>query len=128
MTVVVLDASAALAAAFGEAGGEAAESEMRDAVMSSVNWAEVLQRCLRVGVPAAQAAADFQASGLRVVPFDGADARAVAEMEAATREAGLSLADRACLALAARLGAPALTVDRAWAGLRVGVEVRVLRA
>ena len=45
----------------------------------------------------------------------------------ATRGQGLSLGDRACLALAHRLGATALTTDRAWSRVDVGVAIEVIR-
>jgi len=46
-----------------------------------------------------------------------ADAIEVARLRPLTRQVGLSLADRACLALAHRLGTRALTADSAWSGL-----------
>jgi PIN domain nuclease of toxin-antitoxin system len=64
---------------------------------------------------------------LRVEPLDTEDALKIAQLRPATRGVGLSLADRACLALASRFGLPALTTDRAWLGLEVGVEVVVVR-
>ena len=64
---------------------------------------------------------------LTVVPFGPADAVAAARLRAPTRALGLSLGDRACLAVALRFGTAALTADRAWATLDVGVEVRLLR-
>lgn len=62
-----------------------------------------------------------------LVPFDVADAEAAAELWRRTRHRGLSLADRACLALAARLRVPAVTADRAWTDLDVGVEIVSIR-
>ena len=66
-------------------------------------------------------------AGCRTIEFTVDDATVAARLWQTTREAGLSLADRACLALAARLGVPAVTADRAWAGLDVGVEVIAIR-
>jgi ribonuclease VapC len=62
-----------------------------------------------------------------VEPFTTADAIDAARLRPLTRSVGLSLADRACLALAHRLNAPALTADRAWFRLELDVEVRLLR-
>jgi PIN domain nuclease of toxin-antitoxin system len=58
------------------------------------------------------------AAGLMALPAAGL-------MRRETRAVGLSLGDRACLALALRRGAVALTADRAWerAGSGAGVEV-----
>jgi ribonuclease VapC len=64
---------------------------------------------------------------VRPVAFGVEDARAAAALAAGTRAAGLSLADRACLALAIRLGQPVLTADRAWATVAVGAEVQLIR-
>ncbi len=57
----------------------------------------------------------------------GADAVAAAELRIPTMAAGLSLGDRACLALGQRMGLPVLTTDRVWQSLDVGVEIRVIR-
>jgi PIN domain nuclease of toxin-antitoxin system len=61
------------------------------------------------------------------VPFDEELARGAGALRPATKSLGLSLGDRACLALAQREGLPVLTADRAWAKLAVGVEVKVIR-
>jgi PIN domain nuclease of toxin-antitoxin system len=44
-----------------------------------------------------------------------------------TRSRGLSLGDRACLALAITLQAPVYATDRIWESVNVGIDVRVLR-
>jgi PIN domain nuclease of toxin-antitoxin system len=64
---------------------------------------------------------------LQVEAFSANQAYAVAQMRAPTRQAGLSLGDRACLALARELRCPALTADRQWAAIDVGVEIRLIR-
>ncbi len=64
---------------------------------------------------------------LVIVPFDAELAYLTGLLRTATRAAGLSLGDRACLALAQRLSAPVLTADQAWKGLDVGVEIRHIR-
>jgi ribonuclease VapC len=68
-----------------------------------------------------------EAYGIVIVPFDPGDAERAGDLHDSTRAAGLPLAERACLALAARLGVPAVTADRAWIGLDVGVEVVCVR-
>ncbi|MGH3133407.1 MAG: PIN domain-containing protein [Gaiellaceae bacterium] len=69
----------------------------------------------------------FAEAGIAVVPFDGSDAEAAGELLPRTRRLGLPLADRACLALATRLGVPAVTADRAWTSLDLGVEIVCIR-
>lgn len=69
----------------------------------------------------------FAETGIEIRPFDAEDARLAGELVGLTRKAGLSLADRACLALAGRLGVPAVTADRTWLSLDIGVEVIGIR-
>jgi PIN domain nuclease of toxin-antitoxin system len=124
---VVLDASAALALLLDERGGARVAEASPDAVIGAVNLAEVLQRLAQRAVaPAAIDAADALFAG-RVVPFTEALARDTAALTAETRPLGLSLGDRACLALARSLKAPVMTADRAWTALDVGVTVEVIR-
>jgi len=59
--------------------------------------------------------------------FSAEDAETAAELWQPTRRAGLSLVDRACLALARRLGVTADTADRDWRKVDVGVEVVPIR-
>ena len=124
---LVLDASALLAAPRGEPGGAQVEPHIERGVMSSVNWAEVVQRSSASGIPLEGFRDDLEAVGLTISPFTDDDAETTAMLWTRTRALGLSLGDRACLALALRLGLPALTADRVWEQLDVGVEVRVVR-
>jgi ribonuclease VapC len=121
----VLDASALMAYVWMEPGAEAVEIE--GSAVSAVNWAEVGQKLASRGQELAAWRASFAAVGFAVLPFDGARAEATAALWSGTRAAGLSLGDRAYLALAAELGVPAVTADPAWAALDVGVEVAVVR-
>ena len=122
----VLDASAVLALLHEEAA-DVVEDTLGDAAISAVNWAEVAGFLSARGLPAAQLRAGVEALGISVVPFDAVDADATGELRMSTRTAGLSLADRACLALAGRLEAPAVTGDRAWLDVDVGIEIRCIR-
>ena len=129
----VLDASALLALLKGEPGAErVAEALERGAYLSAVNLAEVLSKLADWGEDPAEAQARMAQVGLlgaavEVLPFTGEDALEVARLRALTRAHGLSFGDRACLALARRLGLPALTAERAWAELDLGIPVEVLR-
>jgi ribonuclease VapC len=129
----VLDASALLALLKGEPGAErVAEALERGAYLSAVNLAEVLSKLADWGEDPAEAQARMAQVGLlgaavEVLPFTGEDALEVARLRALTRAYGLSFGDRACLALARRLGLPALTAERAWAELDLGIPMEVLR-
>lgn len=127
MSKVVLDASAVLALVQHEAGRDEVVRHLRGAVLSAVNLAEVLSKLADRGVPPDQAAARLAPLPIDVVPFDAALARAVAALRPATRAAGLSLGDRACLALGQAVQGTVLTTERAWDGLDVGVAVRRIR-
>jgi ribonuclease VapC len=123
----VLDASALIALLWEEPGAEAVEPLLGRASISTVNWAEVLQRYRAHGVATAGKRESVEALGISIESFEAEDAETVAELWQPTRAAGLSLADRACLALARRLGVPAHTADRDWRKVRVGVKVVLIR-
>lgn len=102
------------------------------AVLSSVNLAEVVSRLVDEGGETVEVVAALIGHGLvgeaiRIEPFTLDDAVETARLRPLTRHAGLSLADRACLALALRLGLPVLTADSAWSRVEVAVEVRQIR-
>jgi len=125
----VLDASALLALLFGEPGAEVVLTQVRTGVIGAANLAEVLAKLSDHGLPAQEAARAVAILGLEVVPMTEGQAQRSAELRPVTRTAGLSLGDRACLALAMELNAPALTADRSWAGVAeaAGVAVQVVR-
>ena len=125
----VLDASAVLALLQAEPGSDAVFSRIEhDACcISAVNVTEVLTRLVDRGMSAHHAEAAFDALELAVSPFDDAAARACAALRLASRAFGLSIGDRACLALAQAQKLPALTADRAWAQLDCGVAIEQLR-
>jgi PIN domain nuclease of toxin-antitoxin system len=124
----IVDASATLAYIFAETGHDiVGESIARGAVISSVNLAEVHSTLLAQGVASSAVVARLKASGLDVEPFEEGDAGVVGALRPLTRSLGLSLADRACLALGIRLGRAVLTADRMLAEAEVGVEVRAIR-
>ena len=126
---VVLDASALLALLLDEPGAEAVRPHVQAGVIGAVNLAEVLAKLSDHGVPAFEAARAVAILGLEAAPMTQAQARRSAEMRPTTRAAGLSLGDRACLALAGERDAPALTADRGWEAIAeaVGVIVQVIR-
>jgi PIN domain nuclease of toxin-antitoxin system len=116
---VVLDASALLAYAFGEPGGEAVGPLIAGALISAANWSEWFQKVAQRGVATAGLRAELEALGLVIVPVDAEQAEQAAGLWPLTRPLGLSLADRLCLALGqAHLPARVVTADRAWLALQ----------
>lgn len=123
----VLDSSVLLAIAFGEAGAERAEAALGGAVISAVNASEVIARFMDRGVSEEEARLTLDEFEIDVLGFDAGQALDAGFLRTATRARGLSLGDRACLALARREGRRVLTADRSWAGLDLGVEIEVIR-
>jgi ribonuclease VapC len=123
----VLDASALLAMLQDEPGGELVQELLETAAISSVSWTEVTQRALERQADIEGLRQELAALGLEIVPFTAALAETTARLRSATRKAGLSLGDRACLALAAVLDLPAVTTDRIWPDLGLPIKIRVVR-
>ena len=124
---IVADASAILAALKNEPFSNVDPRLLVGATVSAVNVCEVLSKLHDDGLNEEQAQAAVAVMDLRVVPFDEIQARTAARLRSMTRHAGLSLGDRACLALADRLGYPVVTADRVWASLEVGIEIIMIR-
>lgn len=124
---VVLDASALLAYLQDESGSDAVEVVLRDSVISSVNWAEVVQKSIAAGAGVVGMRDDLEALGLSISEFTAQEAEMAAQLWQQTRHYGLSLGDRACLSLALRLNVPVLTTDRVWANLGLDLTVNVIR-
>jgi PIN domain nuclease of toxin-antitoxin system len=127
MASSVLDASALLALLQGEPGAEAVAAIAGDAVVTSVNLAEVLGKLLEFGQPKDAALRAIGQTAVQIVAFDASMAIDAGEMIPAARRAGLSLGDVACIAAARHLGLPAYTGDRSWTRHDFGVEIRLIR-
>ena len=123
---VVLDASALIAMLKGERGAAKVAAGIAGARVSSVNYAEVVSHFIHAGMPERQVDAMLDPLPLTVVPADKALAQIAGRMRAATAEAGLSLGDRFCLALAHRDGLSAWTSDQNWKKVADAVEVKVV--
>ena len=112
----VFDASAVLAAIFEEPGGDRviglwAEG---DNMMSTVNYAEVVSKLAERGMTDAEILAVMEGVPLKLADFDQVTAHAAGLLRATTKPLGLSLGDRACMALAKIRDAQAVTADRIW--------------
>lgn len=123
----VLDASALLSLLFDEPGAEVVADVIAEgATVSTVNLAEVATVLIRNGRDPQVVLRPVRAQ-VAVEAFTDADALAVAVLYPQVSATGLSLGDRACLALAQRLQVPAVTSDHLWAALSVDVAVQLIR-
>jgi ribonuclease VapC len=128
MTRIVLDASAILAVINGEPGVEKLTPELlARAVGSSVNLAEVQAKLVSRGWTSEQAWEDATSPVREILPFDEEQARIAGDLVIQTRHLGLSLGDRASLALGIALELPVYTAEKAWKKVKVGVRVYVIR-
>ena len=127
MSKLVLDSSALLAFLHREPGAEVVAEALGRAVISAVNLAEVATKLTERGASLSHIRRLVSALNVGVIDFDNVLSYRVAALRASTKEAGLSLGDRACLATAQSLGAAALTTDRSWTQVDAGVEIQVIR-
>lgn len=125
--MIALDASALLAYLYGEPGSQVVATNLGHSCMSTVNLCEVLSRFTRDGHDGRLVLTRLLNSPIEFVGFSEADAAESAALLAVTRALGLSLGDRACLALASVRGIPALTADPVWLELKVNLDIRVIR-
>jgi ribonuclease VapC len=124
----VLDASALLALLMHEPGTEVVALALAtQASMSTVNLAEVVGKLADRGMPETAVRATIDSVQIDVVDFDSDLAYSSGMLRPVTKQAGLSLGDRACLSLARRLGLEVLTADRTWSDLALDVAVRLIR-
>lgn len=127
MSRVVLDASALLALLNQEDGAERVAPFVADAVISTVNLAEVVTRLALAGMPETAIRETLALLPLESVPFDVGQAIEVGLLAPTTKPSGLSAGDRVCLVLARRLNATAVTADQAWVDINAGVAVELIR-
>jgi len=128
MNRIVLDASAILAVINAEPGAEKLTPQLlARAVASTVNLAEVQTKLVSRGWTSAQAWEDATSPIREVLPFDEQQARIAGDLVTQTRHLGLSLGDRACLALGTALNLPVHTAERAWKKLNVTIPVHLIR-
>ena len=127
--MIVLDTSALLALIKDEPGADVVSraAANNDATISSVNYAEVLQKAASLGVTAEEVDAALEDLGITVTPFARLDARLTASFY--RHKSGLGIADRVCLALARSLSSPAHTADRSWQrwAEEFGVDLQLIR-
>jgi PIN domain nuclease of toxin-antitoxin system len=129
VTLAVLDASALLALLLREPGAEKVAGALGDAAISAVNLAEIASQYALRGNAEHEVRELISQFSAQVVPFDEDLALVAGALAPSTKSARLSLGDRACFALALRLGARVLTANRVWTRVAdaIGVEVELIR-
>ncbi|MBT9097911.1 type II toxin-antitoxin system VapC family toxin [Methylovulum psychrotolerans] len=124
----ILDASALLAWLQEEPGADITQSAiLNKAAISTVNWAEVIEKAIAHGINIDNLDDELAELGLSFIDFDRRQAYIAGDLRQKTKTQGLSLGDRACLALAIHLNLPVLTADKIWQQLNIGVSVQLIR-
>lgn len=128
---IVIDSSAIIAFLDLEPGSENVREHLNDAIISTINLAEVITVINRKtgGDKEAQAEALMLLKNTfaHIIDFDLEQAIIAAEIDLVSKKYGLSLGDRACLALAKAKKLPVLTADKEWKKLKIGVDVQLVR-
>ncbi len=123
----VIDASVLLAYVLGEPGGSVLATDAGPFLLSSVNLTEVLTRVIDHDLAPDDVMRVVRRLPIEHAVYDVDDARIAADLRRSTRVRGLSLGDRACLALAWRRSLPVLTADSVWTDLDLGIDIRLIR-
>ena len=123
----VLDASALLALFHRERGGRRVEEVLDGALISTVNWAEVVHKSVAISVAVAGMRDELLGTGATFETFTLRQAEMAGRIWLDARRLGLSLGDRACLALALDKSLPVLTADRAWKKVPLELDIQLIR-
>jgi len=124
---IVLDASALIASIGEEKGAEVVDRYLPHAMISTVNLTEVASYMVRKGMPMDELSELLKDLSLNIVVYDEEQALLAAALLPKTSPKGLSLGDRACIALAMTQNLPVLTSDKAWKTLDLDVKIEVFR-
>jgi ribonuclease VapC len=116
-----------MAVAGGEPGADIVRAALPGALISAVNYSEVLKKAIERGAVIDGLLALIRSASLEIVPFDELYARVSAELYPQTKDQGLSFADRACLALGLMRKLDVLTAERTWAKLGLSIKVKLIR-
>ena len=127
MTSAVLDASALLAVMNSEPGANIVRASLVGALISAVNYSEVMKKTVERAVAVESLHALIKSAAIEIVPFDTALAEATAALYPETKPFGLSLADRACMALGLQRSATVLTADGNWKLVKISLKVKLIR-
>lgn len=127
MSAIVFDSSVLIAILRQEPGFDVGEQSLNEALISTVNLAEVATYLARNSVPPETIKKALDAFPIQVVPFDREQGLIAGFLYPACKSLGLSLGDRACLALAKSMNLPVLTADKAWLELQINISIDSIR-
>ncbi len=129
MTPFILDTSALLAYLWKEPG-EARVAQLlasERCLLGATNLAELTSKVVERGFPLGEILNLVNSFNVDIVPLTQEQAVLSGVLRQATRHLGLSLGDRACLALTKTLGGIAVTADRPWQALDIGIAIECIR-
>jgi len=126
LSEAVLDSSAVIAVLRAEPGADKVATVLPGALLSAVNLAEIVTKLCEQGMSADEAHLAIETTGVVIVDFDDEQACMTGGLRNETRSAGLSLGDRACLALSRKKNLPAMTADQVWGKLN-GFDIILIR-
>lgn len=127
MSDVVLDASALLAILNDEPGADEVSPFIPGATINTVNFSEVIAKLAENGMPENEIREALGVLGLKILPFDENLSYKTGLLRPTTKNKGLSLGDRACLASGLEMNFPVITADRKWQQLELPLEIRLIR-
>jgi len=127
LSKIVLDASALLAYLHREPGCREVQAVLPQAVIGAVNLCEVMTKLVEAGLTELEALTTLRGLRIAVIPFDRGMALHTGALRKLTKPLGMSLGDRACVALGMHLSLPVMTTDRNWQALSQEVQIQVIR-
>ncbi|MGB3917479.1 MAG: type II toxin-antitoxin system VapC family toxin [Thiothrix litoralis] len=124
---MILDASALLALLQGEPGADKVQAVLHQATINTVNWSEVIQKLSVHDPDAADIRPEMELTGLKIMPFTVEQAEICASLWVKSKPFGLSLADRACIAMGIDRKMPVMTTDKIWQEMELPINIHVIR-
>lgn len=125
MKRIVFDSSVIIAILRKEQGYQIGEEHLSRGAISAVNWAEVSGFMGRNHAPADIIQQTLAQYPLKVIPYEETLVVPTGYLASGTKQLGLSLGDRACLATAMAHQLPVLTADRVWKELEGALNLQI---
>lgn len=124
---VIFDASALLILLNKEPGYLVVKEYVSQAIISAINFSETLTVLMNIGIPQEDAVKLSTSIITEIIPFDSNQAILCASLRTITKQYGLSIGDRACLALAKYKNLPVITADKVWQQLNLPLDIILAR-